>query len=41
MRNGKWASQATLVAKNLLAIGDMGSIPELGISPGGEYSNPL
>ena len=38
---GKWASQATLVVKNSPAIRDMGSIIDLGISPGGEYGNPL
>ena len=38
---GKWASQATLVVKNTPAIRDMGSIPDLGISPGGEYGDPL
>ena len=39
------ASQVALVVKNLPAntgdIRDMGSIPGLGRSPGGEYGNPL
>ena len=40
-----WASQAALVVKNPPAnagdIRDMGSIPGLGRSPGGEHGNPL
>ena len=39
------ASQVALVVKNLPAnagdIGDAGSIPGWGRSPGGRYSNPL
>ena len=39
------ASQAALGVKNLPAnagdIGDMGSIPGSGRSPGGRYSNPI
>ena len=40
-----WASQMALVIKSLPAnagdIGDMGSIPGLGNSPGGGNGNPL
>ena len=40
-----WASQATLVVRNPPAnagdLRDMGSIPELGRSPGGGHGNPL
>ena len=40
-----WASQVVLVVKNLLAnardIRDMGLIPGLGRSPGGEQGHPL
>ena len=41
----KRASQVALVVKNTAAnsgdIRDMGSIPGMGRSPGGEYGNPL
>ena len=40
-----WASQMALVVKKLPAnaeeIGDLGSIPGLGRSPGGGHGNPL
>ena len=40
-----WASQVALVVKNLPAnaedIRDLGSIPGLGRSPGGEHGNAL
>ena len=40
-----WASQVVLVVKNTLTnavdIGDMGSVPGLGRSPGGGHGNPL
>ena len=41
----KGASQVSLVVKNLPAnagdVGDMGSTPGVGRSPGGEQGNPL
>ena len=41
----EWASQVALVVKNLSAnagdVGDLGSIPGLGRSPGGGHGNPL
>ena len=40
-----WASQVVLVVKNTptnaVDVGDMGSIPGLGRSPGGGHGNPL